>query len=342
MSLPRGLMLLMLLIFARSAPAAAPTEGGPVEWFVVGQSRLDRSLEAAILGNGAERVLVVGPLAGNESKALGVLDELISFLAGQPQRLRHVTLTVLRDPNPDGRANGTRANAESVDLNRNFPTSNWRRIPDRDRWLSGREPASAAETKALIDLAELARPDRVLILAESADRGLLVANPPAQSWAQAVANRTAWRVARHDPARVSGSLARWLDEREIPTLSVLVPPGQTVQASFNQIAPALVHTLALRQIQAAVPEAAVPQSIPVSSSGPTLVGPTPAVEQELFGPLEPVRRPGRASEASGNGRQGETRPLRPFDASAAQPLENGEWPAGYRPPQPPIELDRPN
>jgi protein MpaA len=76
--------------------------------------------------------------------------------------------------NPDGVALGTRGNANGVDLNRNFPASNWSTASVWSRPLTegprsvelspGSEPASEVETRNLLDLIQRLQPKNILSL----------------------------------------------------------------------------------------------------------------------------------------------------------------------------------
>ncbi len=114
-------------------------------------------------------ILVLASMHGDESETTVVLsDALRSIGAGD---LKNAAVLC---GNPDGLVRGTRGNARGVDLNRNFPTSNWSSDPvsyksresgPRDIDLSpGSCPASEPETTALLALIDQIKPRAVVTL----------------------------------------------------------------------------------------------------------------------------------------------------------------------------------
>jgi murein peptide amidase A len=118
--------------------------------------------------SGAE-IVILASIHGDEAETTVVVSEALRcVLHGDLQA------AVILCGNPDGMLRGTRGNARGVDLNRNFPTSNW--SPDavhyktrandaRDIALSpGAETASEPETRALLSLLERLNPRAVVSL----------------------------------------------------------------------------------------------------------------------------------------------------------------------------------
>ncbi|MGZ5472392.1 MAG: murein tripeptide amidase MpaA [Thermoanaerobaculia bacterium] len=138
-----------------SSVYGASLEGIPLTVYLPDQAPADVVVLAAIHGDEAETTVAV-------SEALRCLPR------------GDLKAAVILCGNPDGMLRGTRGNAGGVDLNRNFPTSNWSPNPvyyksrandARDIALSpGAQPASEPETRALLSLLEHLKPRAVVSL----------------------------------------------------------------------------------------------------------------------------------------------------------------------------------
>jgi hypothetical protein len=102
--------------------------------------------------------LWIGGIHGDEPEGDVATAELPAALvaAGLVGR---VTVTILEDDNPDGRAHGTHDNANGVDLNRNFPSANF----DATNPTFGRTPLSQPESRVLSQLFAATRPQLVIV-----------------------------------------------------------------------------------------------------------------------------------------------------------------------------------
>lgn len=103
------------------------------------------------------RLLIFAAIHGEEPETTFLLSRALRKLKTAPDYVACV-LTA----NPDGILRGTRCNANGVDLNRNFPTANWKpekthsrlvlEAPRETELSTGVSPASEPETQALIGL----------------------------------------------------------------------------------------------------------------------------------------------------------------------------------------------
>jgi murein peptide amidase A len=135
-------------MFSGSTPA-------PATWVVIGHSRQGRRIVAAQVGSGPRRLLVIGGVHGREF-GRAVAKHLAAYLVARPGVIPPGSrIDVLPCLNPDGAALRRRGNARNVDLNRNFPTADWRRAlrsgdPAAPECNGGTGPGSEPETRALL------------------------------------------------------------------------------------------------------------------------------------------------------------------------------------------------
>ncbi len=130
---------------------------------VIGYSVEGRPIEAYTFGQGETQYLIIAGIHGGyESNTVDLANQLIVYVSQHPELIPSSdTLYIIPDMNPDGVARGrnadARANADGVDLNRNFPSDNW--VPDWDHtpcWnlrptTGGTFGGSEPETRAIMN-----------------------------------------------------------------------------------------------------------------------------------------------------------------------------------------------
>jgi len=224
------------------SPTPSPTVEpmGDGEALVIGYSVEGRPLIVVRFGTGPRhRMIVAGIHGGYEWNTVELAGRMIEALhADEIVVPPDVSLFVLPEMNPDGMLRGKgiqgRANANGVDLNRNFP---WNWAPDWNRagcWnhapiTAGSAPFSEPETRALRDF--LARPDvhvEALVSYHSAALGIFPAGwpqapePRSVALAQALARATGYRYPPNDGGcELTGQMVDWLAwELGIPAVDI--------------------------------------------------------------------------------------------------------------------------
>ncbi|MFQ5804850.1 MAG: DUF2817 domain-containing protein [Phycisphaerae bacterium] len=122
-----------------------------------------------VLGDGPDSVLIVAGIHGNEPTGAIVAAQLARFLESHPAFLNGRTVAIFAQANPDGLVSGRRTNANGVDLNRNFPATDWC-LAEPDQTNHGPFSASEPETLAVMTAIEIIKPRRIVDI-HSIERG---------------------------------------------------------------------------------------------------------------------------------------------------------------------------
>lgn len=188
------------------------------------------TISARTLGSGPTRIYLIACIHGDEREGLNALADISRALPFTGTSVR-----LVENMNPDGAAAGTRGNRRGVDLNRNWPASNF--APSR---ATGPRPLSEPETAAVHD--DILRFDpHLIVVLHSARNGPFINfdGPPA---ARTLADRFAaaakaagdprWRVVPDMGYPTPGSMGSYFGkDRGLVILTVEcrraepLPPG---------------------------------------------------------------------------------------------------------------------
>ena len=221
-------------------PAVGEARDAAAGWQIVGTSVEGRPLRIRNLGDGPRRVLFIGGIHGDEPEGSFTTAELPAAFSASGSGAK-VTLTILEDANPDGRARKTRNNANGVDLNRNFPASNF----DSTSTENGGAPLGQPESRILIDLFELVQPHLVIAMHSWTGRQFINFDGPARPIAERFSLESGLPIA--DSASIAetpGSLGSYLGrDLGVPLITVELRKGSDPKACWELIRRALLNAI---------------------------------------------------------------------------------------------------
>jgi protein MpaA len=189
-------------------------------------------------------LLVFAGIHGEEPETTYALSRALRQLGEPPSRA-----AIVLAANPDGLIRGTRGNALGVDLNRNFPTGNWRPDPvtcrstledPRDMVLgTGDHAGSEPETRALLALIEELRPDVVVALHAPL---ACIDDANESALGRRLAARTGMPLVGDVGYPTPGSFGSWGQEHSVPVITYEFPLAAT-EVLMRDHVPVLVELL---------------------------------------------------------------------------------------------------
>lgn len=215
----------------------APPDPVPIRT-VVGRSVEGKPIEMIRFGTGPSPVLVIAAIHGDEPTSKSVADRLIALLAERPA----ANVAVIPCANPDGLEADRRTNAHRVDLNRNFPSANWKR--SHPGWnFGGPEPLSEPESAVLLHVIETLRP-RLIISIHSMDRPCNNYDGPGEAIAEIMSRHNGYPVRATIGYPTPGSLGSWAGiDHHIPIITLELPRHEAGEAAWAANRDALIAVL---------------------------------------------------------------------------------------------------
>lgn len=210
------------------------------EWENAGQSVQGRPIRVKSIGTGRRHVLFIGGIHGDEPEGWYTTTQLPKAFSDQGLA-DTVTLTILEDANPDGRAAYTRGNANGVDVNRNFPASNF----DGSNPANGSSPLSQPESRAVVTTINRVEPALVLVFHSWVNREFINFDGPARAVADRFSSTSGLLVEESNSfAPTPGSLGSYVGrDRGIPLLTIEVRKGSDPHAVWHQLERALINAI---------------------------------------------------------------------------------------------------
>ncbi|GEM_PF-1719172 len=230
--LPLLLLPSCLPIQIEPAPGWEEADLGGGKWWENLSQHLDpihtpegRPLSVRIYGKGPKTVMIIGGIHGSEPGSAMLVEDFERWIQqeGPPKSF---TLLFVNPANPDGLAKGVRKNAHRVDLNRNFPASNFKSLPS-----SGPKPLSEPESRFLANLIKQFHPN--FILSVHQPRRSVNWDGPARELAQIMAKANGYRLEASVGYPTPGSLGSWAGiDLQIPIITLELPRFPDSQEGF--------------------------------------------------------------------------------------------------------------
>jgi protein MpaA len=190
-------------------------------------------------------VLIMGAIHGNETGAATLAHAMAEELGRHPEIAGGVPVVVIPIANPDGYAAGTRVNAHHVDLNRNFPASNWSTRARKLNNFGGGSSASEAETVLLMQTIEHLKP-RLIISIHSMETPCNNYDGPAQAIAEAMSRHNTYPPKSNIGYPTPGSLGTWAGvDQQIPIVTLELPRTTFTEKMWSTNRDAIAQAIAM-------------------------------------------------------------------------------------------------
>ncbi|GAB6150468.1 DUF2817 domain-containing protein [Clostridium novyi] len=170
--------------------------------------------------NAKNKIAILGSMHGDEPQGKYIIEKLMKYINDNPKTIENLQIMFIPLVNPDGLEKCTRVNLNKIDLNRNFPTKNWKESKKNSRYYSGSKKASESEVNMLINYIGKFNPQYIINIHSP----LKVVNYDGQDGekiAKIIAKHNNYKVVGDIGYPTPGSLGTYFGkERNIPVITL--------------------------------------------------------------------------------------------------------------------------
>lgn len=211
-----------------------------LHWQIFAKSEQDRDIYLFEQGQGKSTTLILSAMHGDEQNGFHLAVKLADTLNTNPD-LINSKVVIVPVVNPDGLMKRQRTNANKVDINRNFPTENWRPVYEKDKYNPGFDAGSEKETRVVIELLNQYNPNKIIVI--HADLHLINYDGPAVELAELMAQFNGYKVDQSIGYTTPGSFGTFAGaELKIPTITLELPDNNPDEA-WDQNFEALIQAI---------------------------------------------------------------------------------------------------
>lgn len=176
-------------------------------------------------------ILIMGGIHGDEPEGVELAKSTLEFLKKDAEKIQAVKAPWILIPclNIDGFSERQRVNGAGVDLNRNYPSSDWSPEFPKERYFPGSKPASEPEIQGLVKLIEEYRP-RLIIHCHSWHPCVVYAGEPARRDAERLGLSSGYEVRDDIGYPTPGSLSQYAwGDLKIPVICIEEAEGAPLE-----------------------------------------------------------------------------------------------------------------
>jgi hypothetical protein len=189
------------------------------------------------VGNAGKKILLIGCVHGNEKAgillSIKVLNEIFANINSAN------TLLCIPTANPDGNVLDRRTNSDKIDINRNFPATNWVRTDssklkkDKKPFWGGNYATSEIETQFILKIDSLYHPDALIILHQFMD--CVQYDGTGMPLAEFISKRTGQKLLDNIGYKTEGSIGSYFGDdkrKEVVTIEIPENPPDSLQQNI--------------------------------------------------------------------------------------------------------------